>query len=757
MLCLGQIIGMAILSHRKLEQNKEGGERFLENTIHSQSKYIAHLDPEGKKAPQSLKDHLVNVSRLAAEFAPTSELMEAARQCGLYHDVGKYSAEFQKYLLGQRHSRVDHSSAGAQLLAKNGNPTSIFEAFCIAGHHAGLPDFGASVDLAGESTLSARLKKTIPDYSAYHQELGKPEKKQAFESVARNFLINGQADSIGQSLWLRMLYSCLVDGDFLDTEAYMQGGAVKRGGFASLEQLHDRFFSGLEKKGFFSPQNELNRKRCEILRQCIQKGEKKENGLYTLTVPTGGGKTISAFAWALEKAKACGKSRIIYVIPYTSIIEQTADILRSYLGEENVIEHHSQVEYDDSDEQMDPRRLATENWDAPVIVTTNVQFFESLFANRSSRCRKLHNIANSILLFDEAQMFPINYMIPVLRSLEAMVYHFSCSVLLCSATQPRLDQFLQKKPQELMEDIPGLYRFFKRTCLVNDGLLSYDQVAGAMDQQPQSLCICLTKGEAREIYDRVQGKCFYLSTNLCPEHRQQVIRTIKEKLQKGESCRVVSTSIISVGVDIDFPMVYVEENGVDALIQGAGRCNREGKKKAADSLVHIFSTENSQKSRFLQQERQSTHLVEQRFPDLMSPEAIKDYFYWLYHSKNAILDKEKIIDLSDKGAYATIGRRFRLIDDHTKNVLIPWNGKAQTIAEQFRLGIRTRQLLRKAGQYMVSVWSQTNGQLGLYEQMLADGVTEAIDDQMAVLKDLSVYQEKTGLTYEQEEGRGLFA
>lgn len=683
--------------------------------------------------------------------------MEAARQCGLYHDVGKYSAEFQKYLLGQRHSRVDHSSAGAQLLAKNGNPTSIFEAFCIAGHHAGLPDFGASVDLAGESTLSARLKKTIPDYSAYHQELGKPEKKQAFESVARNFLINGQADSIGQSLWLRMLYSCLVDGDFLDTEAYMQGGAVKRGGFASLEQLHDRFFSGLEKKGFFSPQNELNRKRCEILQQCIQKGEKKENGLYTLTVPTGGGKTISAFAWALEKAKACGKSRIIYVIPYTSIIEQTADILRSYLGEENVIEHHSQVEYDDSDEQMDPRRLATENWDAPVIVTTNVQFFESLFANRSSRCRKLHNIANSVLLFDEAQMFPVNYLTPVLRSLDALVNHFSCSALLCSATQPQLGRFWQKEPQELMEDIPSLYNFFKRTHLIDDGILSYDQVAEAMENKPQSLCICLTKGEAREIYTRVHDDCLYLSTNLCPAHRQQIIRIMKEKLQKGETCRVVSTSIISVGVDIDFPVVYVEESGVDSLIQGAGRCNREGKKKAEDSPVHIFATENSQKSRFLQQERQSTRLVERNYPDLAAPEAIADYFKWLYRSKEGILDEKEIIKLSARGEYASIGQEFHLIDDHTKNVLIPWNEEAQTIAENLRKGIRTRQLLRKAGRYMVSVWSQTKGQPGLYEQMLADGVTEAIDNQMAVLKDLSVYQEKTGLTYQQEEGRGLFA
>ena len=719
--------------------------------------YLAHLDPEGKRTPQLLLDHLRQVSRLAKEFAPTPEMKEAARQCGLLHDVGKYSADFQNYLLGKKHGRVDHSTAGAQLLAGNGNLTSSMEAFCIAGHHAGLSDLGSPTDLPGENTFSARMKKKVPDCSAWQQELEAPKPVQGIEQAISDFQSQGQMDFIGCGLWLRMLYSCLVDGDFLDTEAYMQGGAVQRGGFASLEQLHERFFSALEEKGFFHPQNALNRKRCEILQRCIQKGKDKEDRIYTLTVPTGGGKTISAFAWALEKARTCGKQHIIYVIPYTSIIEQTADILRSYLGEENVIEHHSQVEYEDKDEKMDPRRLATENWDAPVIVTTNVQFFESLFANRSSRCRKLHNVANSILLFDEAQMFPVEYMIPVLRSLEALVRHFSCSALLCSATQPRLDQFLQGKPQELMEDIPGLYNFFKRTQLVNEGLLSYDQVAEALDAQPQSLCICLTKGEAREIASRIRGEYLYLSTNLCPAHRQQVIHAMKEKLKRGEPCRVVSTSIISVGVDIDFPVVYVEENGVDALIQGAGRCNREGKRQAEDSLVHIFATENSRKSHFLEQERQSTHMVEQKFPDLAAPEAIAKYFDWLYHAKDAILDKKKIVELSGNGKYATIGQQFKLIEDHTKNVLIPWNKEAQEIVQQLQYGIRTRQLLRKAGRYMVSVWSQNGPQPGLYEQMLADGVTEALDEQMAVLRDLSVYKEATGLTYQAEEGRGLFS
>lgn len=729
------------------------------------TQYIAHLDSDQLRAPQSLLEHLQNVSRLAEQFAVTPEMKVAAAQCGLYHDCGKYSENFQKYIRGLQHGRVDHSTAGAQLLQQTGSLTGRLEAFCIAGHHAGIPNGGSRVDTAAKSTLCGRLKKEIPDFSAYTNELQRPQKLLAFERAAEQYGIPQRPDCIAINLWLRMLFSCLVDADFLDTEAYMKNGQVRRGQFATIDKLAADFFSKLQQKGFFAPKNALNRKRCEILQRCIQYGKNRPAGIYTLTVPTGGGKTISAFAWALEQARACHKKRIIYVIPYTSIIEQTANILCSFLGDGNVIEHHSQAEYDDGQEELSRKRLAAENWDAPVIVTTNVQFFESLFANRTSRCRKLHNIADSVIIFDEVQMFPIDFLVPVLQSLEALVQHFSCSLLFCSATQPELNNpaipglKLDPRPVEIMDDLPGLYRFFKRTTIINEGMQDYDWAADRIAENPQCLCICLTKDEALQIYQRVKGECTYLSTNLCPSHRQQVIQEMKEKLKKGEICRMVSTSIISVGVDIDFPVVYLEENGIDSLIQGAGRCNREGKKSAADSLVHIFSTEKIQNSRFMKQERQCMQLVEQQYPDITLPDAVKSYFQHLYSAKESILDKKEIVKLSGprQAAFATIGEKFKLIEDHTKNLFIPWDDEAKQIEQQLQAGIFTRELLRKAGKYMVSVWSQPGPQPGLYEQLLNDGLADPLDDQMAILKDLSIYDAKTGLTYKQQEGRGLFS
>ncbi|WP_289051393.1 CRISPR-associated helicase Cas3' [uncultured Acidaminococcus sp.] len=724
--------------------------------------YIAHLDPDQVRAPQSLLEHLQNVSKLAGQFAVTPEMKLVAAQCGLYHDIGKYSQEFQKYIRGLKHGRVDHSTAGAQLLQQTGSLTGALEAFCIAGHHAGLSNRGSRFDTANEGTFCGRMKKEVPDFSAYKNELPQPQKFMGFEKVLNEYGTFQRPDCIAANLWLRMLFSCLVDADFLDTEAYMKNGQVQRGQFATIDELAAKFFSLLKAKGFFAPKNNINRKRCEILRRCMDYGKKRPAGIYTLTVPTGGGKTISAFAWAMEQARTYHKKRIIYVIPYTSIIEQTADTLRSFLGNDNIIEHHSQVEYDDTQEALNRKRLASENWDAPVIVTTNVQFFESLFANRTSRCRKLHNMAESVILFDEVQMFPVNFLLPVLQSMEALVRHFSCSLLLCSATQPEFDSSaipslkLSPKPVEIMDDLPGLYQFFKRTTMINERLQDYDWIADRISEHPQCLCICLTKEEALQIFQRVRGECTYLSTNLCPSHRQQVIQEMKEKLKNGETCRMVSTSIISVGVDIDFPVVYLEENGVDSLIQGAGRCNREGKNTAAESLVRIFSTEKIQNSRFMRQERQCTQLAEQQYTDITVPDAIKFYFKNLYGAQEEILDERKILGLSAQQSFATIGEKFKLIEDHTKNLFILWDDEAKRIEQQLRAGIFTRELMRKAGKYMVSVWSQTGPQPGLYEQLLNDGLADPLDDQMAILKDLSIYDTKTGLTYKQQEGRGLF-
>ena len=392
------------------------------------SGYIAHKCDNKKE--QTILEHLEGVAQIAAGFAADFETADQGRLVGIAHDIGKYSVEFQRRIK-EGGPKVDHSTAGAYLCAKSGQN---YASFCIAGHHSGLPDLGGVEDVT-EGTLRARLNKAnkgeIPDYSAWKDEIKNLP-------VAK---LPAFADSRGlaEAFYIRMLYSCLVDADYLDTEKYMSDESVYRNNPILMENLEKRLDRYINK--WFPPQGMLNKKRCEILESCIEKS-KDEQGLFTLTVPTGGGKTIASMAFAIKHACKHKLKRIIYVIPYTSIIEQTAEEFRKIFGEEAVLEHHSGVDYDsdEQDTENDIRRyLATENWDMSIIVTTAVQFFESLFSNKSSKCRKLHNISKSVVVFDEAQMLPISYLRPCVYTITELVQRYHVSAVLCTATQPSLD------------------------------------------------------------------------------------------------------------------------------------------------------------------------------------------------------------------------------------------------------------------------------------------------------------------------------
>lgn len=726
--------------------------------------FIAHCANDGSE-PQLLRDHLDHVSQMAGNFGKPLGLEKEAALIGAYHDIGKYSDEFQKYIRGERTAKVDHSTAGAQLLEREKRKLKILSligAFCIAGHHAGIPDLGGKGDLSGMNrTLLARLKKAIPDYGNYMKEISDPEN---ISFIPANDIKN---DPIKLSLLIRMIFSCLVDADFLDTESFMNRGKISRGQFHDIPYLWKKLLTELKSRKYFDPDTPINEKRTHILNECIQAAS-LESGVYSLTVPTGGGKTLSSLAFALHHAVLREKRRIIYVIPYTSIIEQTADVFREFLPPEDIIEAHSQAEYDDNDENMEIKRLAAENWDAPVVVTTNVQFFESLFANRTSRCRKLHNIGNSVIVFDEAQMFPVNFMKPVMRALQGLVDDWNCTLLLCSATQPPLGQFLENKnkPREIMTDIDEMYEFFKRVNYKNDGTLDYEEIAGKMADENQVLCVCTTKSEAGKIFDSLQkmldtgAGLYYLSTQLCPIHRKKIISEIKEALLKGENCRVVSTSVISVGVDIDFPTVLIEMTGLDSIIQGAGRCNRNGKRNWKESIVHVFNTEKNQESHFMQQEKQASEIAGKVVSDISSPQAIGIYFHELYQTKEAVLDEKDMIGLSKNLEFETIGKKMKLIEDYTKEVFIPWNEEAKQLEEKLRQGIRTRELMRKASLYMVNVQSSVKKQIpALYEQLRNDGYIEPLDEELAVLtapaRNEGIYDEIKGLTYTHEEGMAV--
>ena len=350
------------------------------------------------------------------------------------------------------------------------------------------------------------------------------------------------------------------------------------------------------KETLVTKKNELNTQRCAILRRCMERGQDSQQmpGLYPLTVPTGGGKTVASLAFALHHAKTHGLERVIYVIPYTSIIEQTADQFRKILGAENVLEHHSGVTYETQDEATpETQRLAraTENWDMPVVVTTAVQFFESIYSNRSSKCRKLHNLAKSVIIFDEAQMLPIPYLRPCVSAIAQLIGHFHATAVLCTATQPALNplfaEFLPgRTATELCPAGTCDETIFRRVTFQKeiDRPISWETVAEMLTQLPQVLCIVNTRKRAQQVYERLpeEGR-FHLSTLMIPTDREETLNVIRARLRNGQVCRVVSTSLVEAGVDVDFPSVWRELAGLDSILQAAGRCNREGKRSAAES------------------------------------------------------------------------------------------------------------------------------------------------------------------------------
>ena len=498
-------------------------------------RYLAHINHEDGRM-QRLIDHLDGVSKRAEIFAEAFGDGLYGKLAGLYHDVGKYSKEFQTYLSNGGGKKVDHSTAGANLIMSAGNKGYFPVAYVIASHHTGLLDCGSRLDTPLDSTFYGRMKrrsgKELPVYSAYKEELEEPLK-----NVKSNIAMSLKT-KFSVQFYVRMLFSCLVDADFLDTENFMQNYNNERGNYPNILMLKNRFDDYINER-FLSKKNAsmINMKRREILKACIEKGKNSDETIFGMTVPTGGGKTISSMAFALNHAITHDKKRIIYVIPYTSIIEQNAGVFRDIFGAESVVEHHSNVSYD-FDENMDfedykileRARLATENWDAPIIVTTNVQFFESLFACKSSKCRKLHNIANSVVVFDEAQMLPTGNILPCVHAIAELVNVYKMTAVLCTATQPSLDDIFYKVSNntvtEICSNIKGNYDFFKRNRIeVLKAKLSLLDMADNLKTDRQALCIVNSKKAAGEIYQSLseEKNVFYLSTNLCAKHRSNVI------------------------------------------------------------------------------------------------------------------------------------------------------------------------------------------------------------------------------------------
>ena len=708
--------------------------------------FFAHIS-EDKERTQTVKEHLLGTAALAEVFAQPFGGCEQARLAGDLHDIGKYSREFQHRLEGG--PKVDHSTAGGKEAFQL---RQIEAAFAVMGHHGGLPDYGGKNDTGDTSTLYGRQQKKVPDYSAWKQEI-------ALSPARRSSHI--PLDNLSEAFYIRMLYSCLVDADYLDTEAFMDG-TLPRGGYEPIASLLDKLDQYIAP--WWNPQNELNRKRCDILRSCLNAGENFPNGLYTLTVPTGGGKTVSSLAFALRHAATHGKKRVIYAIPYTSIIDQTAEVFENILEAENVLEHHSGVDYTMPEEEVDPalyrKALATENWDAPVIVTTAVQFFESLYSNLPSRCRKLHNIADSVIIFDEAQTLPVSYLSPCVSAIGQLVQYYGVTAVLCTATQPALQSlFAELAPgltmREICPDTDALYQFFRRTTLRQAGALTEEELAEQLKTSPQTLCVVNRRATAQKLYELLPEEGSYcLTTLLCPADRKRLLEEIRERLKSGLPCRVVSTSLIEAGVDVDFPTAWREEAGLDSIIQTAGRCNREGKASAEQSIVTIFRLEGQQVPAMIRPNVDSTRHVLQTFADPAQPEAIESYFSFYRTLKgSAALDQKGILDAFQKGyegrifPFAAVADMFHLIDSPTTTVYIP-TGEGKSLVESLRAGFISRSLFRKLGQYAVNVYPDH------LKRLLDAGAVQATESGAYILTDKDLYHSSTGLALDVEMGKG---
>jgi len=738
-------------------------------------KFIAHVKQNSDSLweKQTLENHLNGVSKTAGEFATEFGNKDWGELLGYWHDLGKFLPSWQAYLLRNsgcdpdahiegNNNRPNHSSAGAVLaydkLKKH--PISRLLAYGIAGHHAGLPD--AEAPSIGDA-LAARVFKNplnpILDVEEINTIRQIPEAKEFLEKkiptspplgVSKPEEMEKRKEHL--HLWQRMLFSCLVDADFLDTERFMNPEKyTERSNYLSLAQLKDRFDNFMKEK---HSDLAINKKRNEILKQCRNKAS-LHPGFFSLTVPTGGGKTLSSMAFALEHAQHFlrhsgmselqkkDKRRIIMAIPYTSIIEQTAKVFkygtdndeeieeriksgRTLFGEEQVIEHHSNL---DPEKETSKNRLASENWDAPIIVTTNVQLFESLFESRTSSCRKLHNIVNSIIILDEVQMLPPEYLKPILSVLKGLVEHFGVTVVLMTATQPSLVGKIGSDLNSfeglsdvtnIIVDPDALSKEFQRIEIkMPDDLgirSEWSDIANELVNYRQVLCIVNTRNDCRQLHSLMPGDTVHLSAFMCGEERSEIISEIKKKLRNGKPISVISTQLVEAGVDIDFPVVYRALAGLDSIAQAAGRCNRENKLASEGKLGKfiVFNPPKSAPTGLLRKgEDACKTILRTNNVSELTPELFTKYFLQFYPNLNGF-DKphfyEQLVQEAGefKFQFRSLARDFKLIDNTQRSIVVWYeNIKTGTNSEKLINELRfkgpSRLLGRKLQRFIVNI------------------------------------------------------
>lgn len=728
--------------------------------------HIAHISKD--KRIQPLSEHAAGVATLCSQFLATlgDEYDTLAALLGWGHDSGKAQPAFQTYIKAvaledKDASKAPHSGAGALLfynaLREQAPRLAQLLAYCIDGHHRGLRDYHNLIEILGD----AENRKRLDDTRDSGREMIGYLEKHIERHAAKIEAALAEVEDEDKQMLIRFVYSCLVDADFIDTEIFMdeeraESRAEATRNYASMSELRNMLQAHTDR---FRPDGLINQKRAKFLATCREHGAKCEKGFYSLFLPTGAGKTLSSMAWALESAIKHQASRIIYAIPYTSIITQTAQIFRDIFGEHNVLEHHSDLDLDDSSgerkEKLNRAKLLSENWDAPIIVTTNVQFFESLFAHKPSRCRKIHNIAGAVLVFDEVQMFPEHLLSPMLRALESLHFGLDTQTLLCSATLPTFDRVIHNeyiKDQDfypLQEQVLPVVQYneedfvpFSRVSYeIVPKELTIDELADELAELESGLCIVNSRGDASKLYEALKerelrtGRLIHLSRMMCSAHIQEVISEIKQRLRDGHPTLIISTQLIEAGVDIDLPIVYRALSGLDSIIQAGGRCNREGKLKGKGRVISFALRDGSRSAGNMTTAQQTTKSLLRTSGtqiDVQDPEVIERY-YTEYYSNIEKFDQHNISQMlwhqkdMDKWSFRfeEASNCFSMIDEQGKiDIFVPYKeGQAiiDTLKQQRLPDIR---LIRKLQRYRVGI-----SQHQFNELMRAGAIVQLILDQ----------------------------
>lgn len=684
---------------------------------------IAHKSKDGRE--QSLREHSQNVSRMAVSFAAPFGGEKLAERIGLSHDAGKNTIGFQQYIRNPgKCAKSPHAVIGATL---NGIAGDFPSAVIVEGHHSGLHNMCDT-----RSNLNAALAERGQDVVKAQEYFSTDAISQTavFPEFARKNRV------LGQFSFIKMEFSCLTDADYQDTERFMHGYSPRSYDYDSFSDIYDMFRKHIqpwidkdnkmvkENDQPLTKDEEINHMRTQMMLQCLDTGSNSRKGdIRTLSIPTGGSKTLSSFAYAIAAAKK-DKSikRIIVVIPFNTITTQTASVLRGIVGEKNILENHSGFDFEDS-KQGKLLQYASENWDIPIVVTTNVQFFESFFSNKPAKSRKLHNIADSVIIFDEVQQLPVKYLKPCIKCIESLAANFGARIVLSSATQPTLEPYFETiKPREIIDDSESYVKPFRRCSIENIGTVTAKNLTERIQKHKQCLCVVNEKEEAKAIYTAIEnGRCknlYCLTTDITPYDREKLLRRIRQNLKDNEPCIVISTSLIESGVDVDFPCGYRELSSLDSILQTAGRVNRNGLRDCNSCTLFVFDGPQEEyralrngisKSQYdnmgdFGNRKSITKDILQKY-DADSPKAIHEYFSRLYGYKGDGLDKFDIVKMANSKLipFQDISQKFKIIDEDTVTVIISQTAEASELVGKIRNQTATKDDIRKVGKYAVSV------------------------------------------------------